>query len=165
EPHSVIGSSCFGASVIGGISNNSGGALVRRGPAYTEMAVYAQVDEAGVLHLVNHMGFDLGPTPEIILDRLERGQFGPADSALRCVASDDRYADHVRDVEAATPARYNADPRLLHEASGCAGKLMVFAVRLDTFARETDTQTYYIGCNAASDLAQLRHILLTRSTT
>jgi D-lactate dehydrogenase len=30
EPHSVIGSSCLGASVIGGICNNSGGALVRR---------------------------------------------------------------------------------------------------------------------------------------
>ncbi|MDW0499500.1 FAD-binding protein, partial [Mannheimia haemolytica] len=35
EPHSVIGSSCIGASVIGGICNNSGGALVQRGPAYT----------------------------------------------------------------------------------------------------------------------------------
>lgn len=43
EPHSVIGSSCIGASVLGGICNNSGGALVRRGPAYTELALYAQV--------------------------------------------------------------------------------------------------------------------------
>ena len=40
EPHSVIGSSCIGASVIGGICNNSGGSLVQRGPAYTEMARY-----------------------------------------------------------------------------------------------------------------------------
>ena len=28
EPHSVIGSSCIGASVLGGVCNNSGGALV-----------------------------------------------------------------------------------------------------------------------------------------
>jgi len=35
EPHSVIGSSCIGATVLGGVCNNSGGALVRRGPAYT----------------------------------------------------------------------------------------------------------------------------------
>ena len=35
EPHSVIGSSCIGASVMGGISNNSGGALIHRGPVYT----------------------------------------------------------------------------------------------------------------------------------
>ena len=33
EPHSVIGSSCIGASIVGGICNNSGGALVQRGPA------------------------------------------------------------------------------------------------------------------------------------
>jgi D-lactate dehydrogenase (quinone) len=33
EPHSVIGSSCPGASLIGGICNNSGEALVSRGPA------------------------------------------------------------------------------------------------------------------------------------
>lgn len=33
EPHSVIGSSCIGASVLGGICNNSGGSLVKRGPA------------------------------------------------------------------------------------------------------------------------------------
>ncbi len=31
EPHSVIGSSCIGASVVGGICNNSGGSLVKRG--------------------------------------------------------------------------------------------------------------------------------------
>ena len=35
EPHSVLGSSCVGASVIGGICNSSGGMLVQRGPAYT----------------------------------------------------------------------------------------------------------------------------------
>ncbi|HBV57306.1 MAG TPA: D-lactate dehydrogenase, partial [Weissella confusa] len=45
EPHSVIGSSNLGASVIGGINNNSGGALIQRGPAYTEQALYAQIDE------------------------------------------------------------------------------------------------------------------------
>ena len=33
EPHSVIGSSCIGASIVGGVCNNSGGALVQRGPA------------------------------------------------------------------------------------------------------------------------------------
>ena len=49
EPHSVIGSSCIGASVIGGICNNSGGSLVQRGPAYTEMSLFAQIDADGKL--------------------------------------------------------------------------------------------------------------------
>ncbi|MEM1067106.1 MAG: FAD-binding protein, partial [Pseudomonadota bacterium] len=30
QPHSVIGSSCIGASIIGGVCNNSGGALIER---------------------------------------------------------------------------------------------------------------------------------------
>ena len=36
EPHSVIGSTSIGASIVGGVCNNSGGSLVKRGPAYTE---------------------------------------------------------------------------------------------------------------------------------
>ena len=48
NPHSVIGSSCIGASVIGGICNNSGGSLVKRGPAYTELALFARLTEQGV---------------------------------------------------------------------------------------------------------------------
>jgi D-lactate dehydrogenase len=43
-PHSVIGSSCLGASIVGGVANNSGGALVKRGPAYTELSLYAWVN-------------------------------------------------------------------------------------------------------------------------
>src|SRR5699024_3797757 len=35
EPHSVIGPTSIGASVVGGIANNSGGSQVRKGPAYT----------------------------------------------------------------------------------------------------------------------------------
>ena len=77
EPHSVIGSSCIGASVFGGVCNNSGGALVRRGPAYTEMSVFARVDEAGQLHLVNHLGITLDGNEEAILEQLQRGQFAP----------------------------------------------------------------------------------------
>lgn len=48
-PHSVIGSSCIGASVMGGVCNNSGGELIQRGPAYTQMAVFAQLDAQGQL--------------------------------------------------------------------------------------------------------------------
>ena len=71
EPHSVIGSSCIGASVIGGICNNSGGSLVQRGPAYTEMSLFARIDEQGKLQLVNHLGIELGQTPEQILSKLD----------------------------------------------------------------------------------------------
>ncbi|MGE4592046.1 D-lactate dehydrogenase [Alcaligenes sp.] len=162
EPHSVIGSSCIGASVLGGVCNNSGGALVRRGPAYTELTLYAQVLDDGTLQLVNHLGIHLGDTPEEILSRLEQGKYSVADiiNDPERKASDPRYAEAVRDVDAQTPARFNADPSRLYEASGSAGKLCIFAVRLDTFPKEAST-VFYIGTNDPDELTAVRRHLLT----
>ena len=161
EPHSVIGSSCIGASVFGGVCNNSGGSLIRRGPAYTEMSLYAQLDAQGQLHLVNHLGVHLGDTPEQILGNLEAGRYSDADIQTDYGrGSDHGYAEHVRDVDADTPARFNADKQRLHEASGSAGKLAVFAVRLDTFVAEHDTAVFYIGTNHTQDLTQIRRHML-----
>jgi D-lactate dehydrogenase len=162
QPHSVIGSSCIGASIVGGVCNNSGGSLVQRGPAYTELSLYAQLHDDGRLELVNHLGIALGDTPEDILTRLDQGQFSDADVQFDAGrASDSGYEDRVRDIDAASPARYNADPGRLHEASGCAGKLAVFAVRLDTFPEPEGEQVYYIGTNSTAVLTELRRQMLT----
>jgi D-lactate dehydrogenase len=160
EPHSVIGSSCIGASVFGGVCNNSGGSLVRRGPVYTELALYAQVDEQGQLALVNHLGIALGDDPETILSCLEQGRFDASDIGAGGRASDQAYGAHVRAIDAATPARFNADAARLFEASGSAGKLMLFAVRLDTFEAEKETATFYIGTNDTAELTALRRAIL-----
>ncbi len=160
-PHSVIGSSSLGASIVGGISNNSGGALVKRGPAYTEMALFAQVTAEGKLELVNHLGIDLGESPDEMIANLENGNFtkeGLSDHGKQ--ASDREYTDRIRDIDADTPARFNADKRRLYEASGCAGKLAVFAVRLDTFPVAKEEQTFYIGTNNPDVLTRLRRHML-----
>lgn len=160
EPHSVIGSSCIGASIIGGICNNSGGSLVERGPAYTELSLYARITSEGALELVNHLGIDLGSTPEGILENLENGTFNKNPRATNKRASASDYANIVRDVNAATPARFNADKSKLFEASGSAGKLAVFAVRLDTYPKNDTEKVFYVGCNDPRDLTDLRrHIL------
>ncbi len=162
EPHSEIGSSCIGASVIGGVCNNSGGMLVRRGPAYTEMALFARLDAAGILHLVNHLGIRLGDTPEEMLTRLDNGDYAEADiehdPARQASCAD--YEKRVRDIDAATPARFNADPSRLYEASGSAGKLAVFAVRLDTFETDARSQVFCIGVHEPALLTELRRRLL-----
>ena len=163
EPHSVIGSSCIGASVVGGICNNSGGALIHRGPAYTELALFARVDETGEAQLINHLGVNLGTDPEEMLDTLDRDAFTESDIEYDPdrLASDHHYSQHVRDINSDTPARFNADPRTLFEASGSAGKVMIFAVRLDTFAKEKETKTFYIGTNDPAELTKIRHDILT----
>lgn len=168
EPHSVIGSSTIGASIVGGVCNNSGGALIRRGPAFTQLALYARVGEDGTVSLVNHLGIDLGNDVETILGRLDRGEYSEADvsDTTGRLASDPDYATLVRDIDAPTPARYNNDPRLLFEAAGSAGKLCVFAVRLDTFPSAGPSKVFYIGTNDYLELTNLRrHIFANFKTT
>jgi D-lactate dehydrogenase len=164
EPHSVIGSTTIGASVVGGICNNSGGALLRRGPAFTQLALYGRVEADGRVRLVNHLGIELGEAPEEILGRLDRGEYGAGDIRHEpgVLASDPDYRRLVRDVEAPGPARFNNDPRLLFEAAGSAGKLCVFAVRLDTFQSSGPSQVFYIGSNDFMELTALRRHILTR---
>lgn len=165
-PHSVIGSSSIGASIVGGVCNNSGGSLIERGPSYTELSLFARVNADGTTELVNHLGIDLGDTPEEILSRLEACDYSEADvqhSNAKASATD--YVDQIRDVDADSPTRFNSDPNRLFEASGSAGKLMVFAVRLDTFPKNEREQVFYIGTNDTEVLGRLRRDMLTSSET
>lgn len=162
EPHSVIGSSCIGASIVGGICNNSGGALVQRGPAYTELSIYAQIDTDGNLSLVNNLGINLGETPEEILTNLQERNFSDKDVEFpEKRASDNEYHERVRQVDEDTPSRFNNDGRRLYESSGCAGKLAVFAVRMDTFPIPEKHQVFYVGTNDPAVLAQIRRDMLS----
>lgn len=166
EPHSVIGSSCIGASIVGGICNNSGGALVKRGPAYTELSIYAQIDHNGELNLVNELSIELGNSPKEILTNLQNKKFTQKDILHPDkLASDNEYQERVRDVDASTPARFNADGRRLYGASGCAGKIAVFAVRLDTYPKPERTQVFYVGTNKPNVLGKIRREILSKFKT
>jgi D-lactate dehydrogenase len=162
EPHSVIGSSCIGASIVGGVCNNSGGALVQRGPAYTELSLFAQIHDDGKLELVNNLDIDLGVTPEEVLTNLEQQKYQTADiKHSKKRASDNEYHERVREIDADTPSRFNNDGRRLHESSGCAGKLAVFAVRIDTYPIAAKQQVFYVGTNDAQVLAKMRRDILS----
>ena len=166
EPHSVIGSSCIGASIVGGICNNSGGALVKRGPAYTELSIYAQVNEFGQLVLVNDLGIDLGKTPEEILENLQNKNFTKEQiQNPNKLASDNEYHKRVREVDEPTPARFNADSRRLYGASGSAGRVAVFAVRVDTYPKPKDVQVFYVGTNDPDVIWKIRRDILSSFKT
>ncbi len=161
QPHSVIGSSCIGASIVGGVCNNSGGSLVERGPSYTELSLYARITKDGQLELVNHLGINLGDTPEKILTSLQHSDYRDSDVETgNRKASDTNYARRVRNIDADTPARFNADKSRLYEAAGCAGKLAVFAVRLDTYQKNNAEKTFYIGSSSTGALTELRRCIL-----
>ena len=162
EPHSVIGSTSIGASIIGGICNNSGGSLIQRGPAYTEMALYAKVNENGRFELINDLGINLGKTPEEILENLQLKNYKTSDDInTKKRASDDGYIDILRNINSNTPSRFNSDPRLLYGASGSAGKIAVFAVRLDSYEKPKKNKIFYLGSNEADVFWQIRRDILS----
>ncbi len=161
-PHSVIGSTTIGATIIGGIANNAGGALCKRGSSYTELSLYARVDENGQLRLVNELGIrGLEGSPEEIFARLERGDINDEDlEAWDVAASDRHYETRIRDMASGIPNRFNADPRRLHGVSGSAGKVAAFAVRVDTYPLPKEKKVFYLGTNDPQRFAELRrHIL------
>lgn len=163
-PHSVIGSTTIGATIVGGIANNAGGALCKRGSSYTELSLFAQVDASGQLQLVNHLGIRaLGDSPAAIFARLEAGHVSDGDlEASDALASDREYADRIRNLDTGVPNRYNADPRRLFEVSGSAGKVAAFAVRVDTYPLPKQKQVFYIGANDPAQFSVLRRHILTQ---
>ena len=166
EPHSVIGSTSIGASIVGGVCNNSGGSLVKRGPAYTELALYAKVNRNGKLELVNELGIKLGSKPEEILINLQNKNYRRTDIlSSKKLASDDKYSSIVREIDSNKPARYNADKRLLYGVSGSAGKVAVFAVRLDTYNIPKKNQVFYVGSNDSNVFWKLRREILSKFKT
>ena len=161
EPHSIIGSTSIGASIIGGVCNNSGGSLVQRGPAFTELALYAKVNRDGELELINELEINLGSSPEEILNNLQNKNYDKLDVInSNKLGSDNKYSEIVRQVKSTIPARYNADERLLYNVSGCAGKLAVFAVRLDTYPKSKKNQVFYVGSNNPNDFWKIRRDIL-----
>ena len=162
EPHSIIGSTSIGASIVGGICNNSGGSLVKRGPAFTELALYAKINSNGKLELVNELDIYLGSDPEQILNNLEDKKYSESDiSNNKKLGSDDKYPDIVKDINSDTPSRFNSDPRLLNSVSGNAGKTAVFAVRVDTYPAAHSKQVYYLGTNDVNVFWKMRREILS----
>ena len=162
EPHSVIGSTSIGASIVGGVCNNSGGSLVHRGPAYTEFALYAKVNKDGKLELINELDINLGSNPEEILVNLENNNYTSSDILKsKKLGSDDKYSEIVRGIDENTAARFNADNRLLYSASGSAGKIAVFALRLDTYKAPKKSKVFYVGSNNQDDFWKIRREILS----
>ena len=161
-PHSVIGSTTIGATIVGGIANNAGGALCKRGSSYTELSLYARVNKEGNLELINHLGIEnLGETPEEIFENLEKGSFSKEDiQGMDKAASDREYQNRIRNIDAEIPNRYNADPNRLYEVSGSAGKVVAFAVRVDTYPMPKEKKVFYLGTNNPNDFSKLRKDIL-----
>ena len=75
-------------------------------------------------------------------------------------ASDREYQNRIRNIDAEIPNRYNADPHRLYEVSGSAGKVVAFAVRVDTYPMPKEKKVFYLGTNNPNDFSKLRKDIL-----
>ena len=66
----------------------------------------------------------------------------------------------VRNINSTKPARFNSDPKLLYGASGSAGKVAVFAVRLKTYPSAKRNQVFYVGANHPDTFWKIRKDVL-----
>ena len=127
------------------------------------MALYARVNENGKLELINELGINLGDNPETILKNLQNKNYNDRDIIYNNkLASDDKYSKIVRGIDEDTPARYNSDKRLLYGASGSSGKLVVFALRLDTYPKPKNNKVFYLGTNNPDIFWKLRREILSK---
>ena len=124
--------------------------------------MFARINEKNELELVNHLGIDLGNDPLKLLERLDNDFSKNLNIKSENRRKNISYEQIVRDVNADTPARFNANSDFLKDASGCAGKVAVFAVCMDTFPSHKRLKTFYIGTNDTVQLQRLRKSVLER---
>jgi len=179
ESHSILGSTFLNPTTAAGISLGSGGTQMRKGPAYTERALYLKVlpDKFGkaTVKVVNTMGIQ-------DLD-CEEGEFDAHirhDGIIRIM---DKYitslqADHTHQMKRSNdtygmkPAsdkeyrkrlcddddevnRYNADTRGA-DCNRSEGKVIILASVHDTFAKPTSTKTFWLSFDSLDTALQFR---------
>ncbi|KAL3944980.1 MAG: hypothetical protein SGBAC_000956 [Bacillariaceae sp.] len=179
ESHSTLGSTFLNPTTAAGVSLGSGGTQCRKGPAYTERALYLKVDKdkygKPIVKVVNNLGIQgldkeegefeahlqhdgVIPLIDSVAERVQGGH----DTRVRtsngtygkAPAHDTKYktklCEHDQNV-----SRYNAD------TSGCdcnrsEGKVLILASVHDTFATPKSSKTYWISFDELSTALEFR---------
>jgi D-lactate dehydrogenase len=179
ESHSILGSTFLNPTTAAGIALGSGGTQCRKGPAFTERALYLKVvpDKFGtsVVKVVNTLGikeldneegeFDShlrhdGVIPK--LDNYVRAVKGGHDFRMRksndtygkAPASDVDYKNRLcRDDNEVS--RCNADTRG-NDCNRSEGKVLILASVHDTFARPKISKTFWVSFDSLETAFQFR---------
>lgn len=169
ESHSVLGSIFLNPTTSAGVAFGSGGTQLRKGPAYTNRAMYAKVHSnkwgENIVEVVNALGidgiedtdfpFNCGKAIEQldiyrndvkegyrrVMGSSSKSEFGTSQ------ASDTDYGRRVCNLEGEKGdevSRYNADTRG-RECNRCEGKVLILATVHDTFPAPTTSKSFWIS--------------------
>ena len=172
EPHSVLGSTFLNPTTAAGVAFGSGGTQLRKGPAYSDRALYLTVSETKwgerQVHVVNTLGIEglenyverrqLDSVSNLV-DRWSRLVNGGYDRTMRYSSKEGkaRWAHDVtygrRLCDSTSPlnaddsndiSRFNADTRGSFP-NRSEGKVVILATVHDTFPKPRATKTFWIS--------------------
>ena len=172
ESHSTLGSTFLNPTTAAGIAFGSGGTQLRKGPAFTDRALYVKVSEnkwgKRIVEVVNTLGIEgiedadffnkhTGNAVEqldIYAHDIKMGYTRPMAQSSKSAygkgkASDTDYPNIVcecgNDSKGNTVSRCNADTKGL-ECNRSEGKVLILATVHDTFPKPLEKKTFWISC-------------------
>jgi D-lactate dehydrogenase len=180
ESHSILGSTFLNPTTAAGVSLGSGGTQLRKGPAYTERALYLKVvpDKFGKasVKVVNTLGVkDLDcEEGEFEAHLRHDGIIRTLDKYVASIQSGPNYRwmKHSNDTHGRLPAsetdykhrlchcdnqvnRYNADIRG-PDCNRSEGKVIILASVHDTFPKPSAAKTFWISFDSFETALQFR---------
>jgi D-lactate dehydrogenase len=166
ESHSTLGSTFLDPTTAAGVAFGSGGTQLRKGPAYTDRAMYAKVYQnkwgKNVVEIVNTLGIegiedkDFYENTGNALEQLDiyatdikngfrRPMAKSSDSdSGKAMASDRTYAESVCKTDESSVSRFNADTKGI-DCNRSEGKVLILATVHDTFQKASSKKTFWIS--------------------
>ena len=166
ESHSILGSWFLNPTVAAGVAYGSGGTQIRKGPAYTERALWCEIDENGKVAIRNTLGIKATNDDELF-KKIESGSIAADDIDPKFTdvpaSSSSSYSKHVcvldGNVPDVTPTRAvlsRVDPK---------EKFLSWQL-FTTLSQNLDTlKTLWVSCNSLKEAQQLKREVLLNNPT
>lgn len=155
DSHSVLGSIFLNPSVAAGVSYGSGGTQIRKGPAFTERALFCRVKADGEVELVDTLGLKLkGEKALDFLDSTETLTEADLDPSCKLPASWPQYRQLLTKLEDKV-SRFNADTTGV-DCNRSEGKVLILATLHDTFPMPKEVKTVWASCKDITLAHQLK---------
>lgn len=181
ESHSTLGSTFLNPTTAAGVAFGSGGTQCRKGPVYTERALYLKVTEnkwhekqVQVVNTLDVEGFTDDEVPITTrarkvmdtiaykLDTWSRWTYEGVERDMKYSvkrttkqASDTEYAERLCQCNSSDVSRYNADTRG-PDCCRSEGKVIVLATVHDTFPKPKFTKSYWLSFDSLDTALKFR---------
>ena len=179
ESHSILGSTFLNPTVAAGVAYGSGGTQLRKGPAYTDRAVYIQITQdkwgKNIVQVVNTLGVEglqdedcpnasaleqLDIYARDVQTNYRRAMAKSSNKGLELKSSmAEPYKAKLTNFQPPTSNqvnRYNADTTSVSHVNRSEGKVFVLATVHDTFESPTQKLTYWISFDTLETAYQFR---------